>query len=75
MQMVVSKTKTPKTKTKDPLENEDLLENEDPLKNEDPRENPWNQCIKSWKDNWPGLNQIKSNTILKITQDHKIVNR
>ena len=34
MQMVVSKTKTPKTKTKD------TLENEDPLKNEDPRKNP-----------------------------------
>ena len=32
MQMVVSKTKTPKTKTKDPLKDEDL-------ENEDPREN------------------------------------
>ena len=40
MQMVVSKTKTPKTKTKDPLENEDPRKNEDPLENEDPRKNP-----------------------------------
>ena len=39
MQMVVSKTKSPKTKTKDPLKDEDL-ENEDPLENEDLRENP-----------------------------------
>ena len=38
MQMVVSKTKTPKTKTKDPLKDEDL-ENEDLLKNEDPPDN------------------------------------
>ena len=33
---VVSKTKTPKTKTEDPLENEDPVENEDPLENEEP---------------------------------------
>ena len=39
MQMVASKPKTPKTKTKDPLKDEDL-ENEDPLENQDPRENP-----------------------------------
>ena len=46
MQMEVSKMKTPKMKTKDPLKDEDL-ENKDPLENEDPREN-W--CVKSWKD-------------------------
>ena len=39
MQMVVSKTKIPKTKTKDPLKDKDL-KNEDPLENEDPCNNP-----------------------------------